>query len=962
MAIETIRDLTAGTAIQNIDLFVTRQGADIVDTKITAQDIREMIEGLLNKVNLASPASLGKTYAAFGDNTSRTPESVYGSLAAAQADYPDAISGEEFDGTVIKYAIKNNLYGFLPSGTYLISAVGTFTSPSGYLVGEEGTQIKVSGSNIDGSLFTLTTGSATFRKIEFDMNHKVALCFTLSNSSNYDYNTFKDCKFYRAGLVDQVASVISGFISFGGTRNVGRIENCYFEEIVVTSAGSHVVLNNDFSSDTIWTKGTGWTIAAGVASCDGTQTANSDLTQGIGSLREGETGTLTFTVSNYSAGTITPVLGGTSGTARSANGTYVEDIVIGADKYLIFRADADFVGDIDTVSIDGNVVYGTYGAASGGGRHIGVSPTGTGHIDIVVKNCTFRDDDSEARELDILNLNVNAKVGPGLIIDGCDIYYGTMTRRPIKDHEWLIYVRNTNIYKSPNFVAAPPVNGDPQSDIGVRCNGAIEVAGSAGFIGSIIADNCYIDYSGLQAGSFISGTTTDSSLVVRNSVFKGSSIKYSRYSYEFSTNQVGFAIGFRDSTAALYAHCINNTFLKGTIPTQLVGSNGIVDGCTMNDPSIYGLWINATVHSGTAQAGSTSTTLNLSAGASNVTNFYRAKQVRLTGGTGAGQLRTIVSSSSSKIATVYPAWTTTPDATTTYQVGGGNMRVSNNEVISRTPTYLTTNTEIFPIQGNTATEVNVYGNTFTRAGNDSSITRFIRVNSNVFGKIHDNTCRDTSISCVNFSDSNTYAKIYNNNDQPHVRANTATTYTVTQTDHYNHRTLSNASAITCTLPNDLPAGFETTIEQLGVGQVSFTAASGATLTLPTLQSKTNGQYAIVKARVVTNTTGTNASWVLTGDLTENIRVVTAAGAVTLAQNDFIVEVNKATGAATTVNLPSTPIVGKIYAIKDGKGDAGTNNITLTPAAGNIDGAATYVMNTNYQATKIYYSGSEWRVV
>lgn len=93
-----------------------------------------------------------------------------------------------------------------------------------------------------------------------------------------------------------------------------------------------------------------------------------------------------------------------------------------------------------------------------------------------------------------------------------------------------------------------------------------------------------------------------------------------------------------------------------------------------------------------------------------------------------------------------------------------------------------------------------------------------------------------------------------------------------------------------------------------------------------------------------------------------VRVVTAAGAVTAAVSDHIIEVNKSSGAATTVNLFASPATGTTLIIKDGKGDAATNNITITPAAGNIDGAATYVIATNYGSVTIYYSGTEWRVI
>lgn len=99
-----------------------------------------------------------------------------------------------------------------------------------------------------------------------------------------------------------------------------------------------------------------------------------------------------------------------------------------------------------------------------------------------------------------------------------------------------------------------------------------------------------------------------------------------------------------------------------------------------------------------------------------------------------------------------------------------------------------------------------------------------------------------------------------------------------------------------------------------------------------------------------------------GVMIDAIRVVTAAGAVTVSSTDHVVVVNKTTGAATAVALPASPATGREIIIKDGKGDAGTNNITITPAAGNIDGGATTVIATNYRSLTLIYNGAEWSLI
>ena len=94
-----------------------------------------------------------------------------------------------------------------------------------------------------------------------------------------------------------------------------------------------------------------------------------------------------------------------------------------------------------------------------------------------------------------------------------------------------------------------------------------------------------------------------------------------------------------------------------------------------------------------------------------------------------------------------------------------------------------------------------------------------------------------------------------------------------------------------------------------------------------------------------------------------LRTVTLTGFVTATAADYTIVINKTVGAATVVNLPAAPVLNQFYWIKDGKGDAGVNNITVTPLGGFlIDGAATSVISTNYGAKAIQWNGTQWNVV
>lgn len=75
---------------------------------------------------------------------------------------------------------------------------------------------------------------------------------------------------------------------------------------------------------------------------------------------------------------------------------------------------------------------------------------------------------------------------------------------------------------------------------------------------------------------------------------------------------------------------------------------------------------------------------------------------------------------------------------------------------------------------------------------------------------------------------------------------------------------------------------------------------------------------------------------------------------TATASDEVLLINMAVASAVSIFLPNSAAY-KRYVIKDLKGDAGTNNITITPFAGQtIDGAATLVLNVNNASVVIRY--------
>jgi hypothetical protein len=98
-----------------------------------------------------------------------------------------------------------------------------------------------------------------------------------------------------------------------------------------------------------------------------------------------------------------------------------------------------------------------------------------------------------------------------------------------------------------------------------------------------------------------------------------------------------------------------------------------------------------------------------------------------------------------------------------------------------------------------------------------------------------------------------------------LNVQTGTSYTLLLADSGKIITLDNGSAITVDLPEDLPEGWNCTVIQKGAGQITFSVAGSAILLNSSTHSKTSAQYAEVSLKVIQNTGGTTATYVLSGD-------------------------------------------------------------------------------------------------
>lgn len=96
---------------------------------------------------------------------------------------------------------------------------------------------------------------------------------------------------------------------------------------------------------------------------------------------------------------------------------------------------------------------------------------------------------------------------------------------------------------------------------------------------------------------------------------------------------------------------------------------------------------------------------------------------------------------------------------------------------------------------------------------------------------------------------------------------------------------------------------------------------------------------------------------------QTVRVATSTPVTVVAATDYAVVVDLSVAGPSAVTLPAG-VAGQIFIIVDGKGDALTNNITITPnGAETIKGAANLVLDKNRQVAMLqYHAGTtDWKL-
>lgn len=83
----------------------------------------------------------------------------------------------------------------------------------------------------------------------------------------------------------------------------------------------------------------------------------------------------------------------------------------------------------------------------------------------------------------------------------------------------------------------------------------------------------------------------------------------------------------------------------------------------------------------------------------------------------------------------------------------------------------------------------------------------------------------------------------------------------------------------------------------------------------------------------------------------------------LTTDDYLGVTSSSGSGAISILLPNAPATGRQFYVKDTSGNCTTYNITVTTVGGavTIDGATSFVMNTNYEAVSLVFNGVSYEI-
>lgn len=260
-----------------------------------------------------------------------------------------AISGiVKSNGSTISAAVSGTDYAPATSGTSILKGNGSggfsaASAGSDYLATEVDGVVGNEIANVTDATLTRSGSGTGGSPYTLGLNVSNANTWTGQQTFNTSAPIF--------GTMTQGSALFAGSSGLLSQDNQNyRFDDTYNRLSIFDTLDSEILTNGNFTSNA-----SGWTVPSGMAWSSG---AVSKTSNGTGALTQAITAhitseyLLTYTISNWTAGTVTPSFGGWTGTAVSADGTYTERFVAtSATNLVAFTPSNTARFTIDTISM-----------------------------------------------------------------------------------------------------------------------------------------------------------------------------------------------------------------------------------------------------------------------------------------------------------------------------------------------------------------------------------------------------------------------------------------------------------------------------------------------------------------------------------------------------------------------------------------------------------------------------------
>lgn len=502
-------------------------------------------------IDVGNPLDLGVSHAAVADGTSHPASEYYASLAALQSDYPLAYGlWQEIDGLAIQKANAAQRDSRIRDGEYMVNFPLSLTSKAFGMFGDGKPVIKGTAEPHTGTLQAATASSATLKA---------------------DAPAFDD---YFLNWEVYISS---------GTGAGGRaLVTAYNGTSKVITLSSWRDANNNVSTTPDNTSVYSIYPTYLIQQTDCVPTIKNIKIDGDYTFR-----TLMYhtTDMDFDYENLELVNGGLD-TLPVGNFTALMWFAVGNDKTRGVGTNIKF-GDVKATGNDST----PYGQAAGSARQLLFSGSNFA-LDCVFNNARFVAGASDAREVDLLNINTGCSAGQ-VVFNNVYMEHTHLTRRDIKLHDGTSIFNGGIIAQSDDFVASTPIGGDTETEVGDKCNDCVAYTSGGSYGGKIVLNNVDIDARAFPLGITGSSANQKSRVIMNGGSLRGPDAAISRYNAETASNQQAKWIGFRTGSADLGSGVQGATFYSGHYQTQINGHNGYAKNNRYDDPIIHAVWVQA---------------------------------------------------------------------------------------------------------------------------------------------------------------------------------------------------------------------------------------------------------------------------------------------------------------------------------------------------------------------------------